>query len=109
VALAVVVSVIILTWGMLHRQSTFSDYGEESQAFLDQLQETYTELPEGSTLYVVDPPASLLFADDGLFLRPAVALYYPGVETKVVAQDEVAEIVSSMGDDDRILFFERDR
>jgi len=109
VAVAVVVSVIILTWGMLHRQSTFSDYGEESQAFLDQLQETYTELPEGSTLYVVDPPASLLFVDDGLFLRPAVALYYPGVETKVVAQDEVAEIVSSMGDDDRILFFERDR
>ena len=65
-------------------------------------------LPPGSTLYVVDVPPALLFAGGSFFLTPAVQWYYPGVETKVVARDEVAEIASSMGDDDRILFFERD-
>jgi len=103
---AVVVSVVILSWGMLHRQSTFSDYGEESQAFLDQLQETYTELPEGSTLYVVDPPASLLFADDGIFLRPAVALYYPGVTVKNLRQDQLSEVADSFGDQDFVFTYE---
>jgi len=103
---AVLVSVVILSWGMLHRQSTFSDYGEESQAFLDQLQATYAELPEGSTLHVVDPPASMLFVGDGVFLRPAVALYYPGVTVKNLRQDQLSEVADSFGDQDFVFIYE---
>jgi hypothetical protein len=105
-AAAVLVSAVILSWAMLHRQSTFSEYGEESQAFLNQLQETYTDLPEGSTLYVVDPPGSLLFAGDGLFLRPAVGLYYPGVTVSNLGHDQLSEVADSFGDQDYVFTYE---
>ena len=104
-AAAVVVSAVILTWGMLHRLDTFGDQAEESQAFLDQLQQTYTELPEGSTLYVVDPPGSLLFADDGLFLRPAVGIYYPGVSVKNLSHDQLPQVAASFGDQDYVFTY----
>jgi len=52
---------------------------------------------------VLDPDAGGPF-----FMTPAVQWYYPGVETKVVARDEVAAIESSMGDQGRILFLERE-
>jgi hypothetical protein len=91
---------------MLHRQNTFSEYGEESQAFLDQLQVAYTQLPEGSTLHVVDPPASLLFVDDGVFLRPAVALYYPGVAVNSLRQDQLSEVAGTFGDEDFVFTYE---
>jgi hypothetical protein len=105
-ATAVVVSAVILTWGMLHRQDTFGDQAEESHAFLNQLQETYTSLPQGSTLYVVDPPASLMFGDDGLFLRPAVRLYYPGVTVKNLRYDQLPQVASSFGDGDYVFTYQ---
>ena len=65
-------------------------------------------LPAGSTLYVVDAPPARLFAGGPFFMTPAVQWYHPGVETKVVGPHAVAEVQSSMGDQNRILFFERD-
>lgn len=106
---AIVIAVIPpLAWGTLHHQGSMAETGRDSQALLTQLRETYPSLPAGSTLYVVDAPPALLFAGGPFFMTPAVQWYYPDVDTKVVAEDEVAQIASSMGDDDRILFFERE-
>lgn len=96
-----------LTWGTLHHMGNFSDGSRDSQLFIEQLRDTYPSLPEGSTLYVVDPPFTLLFAGGPFFLTPAVQWYYPGVEAKNITAEEAADIASVMDDQDHIIFYDR--
>ena len=106
-ATAVVVAAVVLTWGMLHRLDTFGEQGEESHAFLEQLQATYTELPQGSTLYVVDPPRVLFFADIPLYLGPAVHMFYPEVDgVSGVTRSQYDEIAPTLGGNDFVLFYQ---
>ncbi len=106
VALIVVVAPA-LSWGTLHHQDTFSDGVRDGQLFLDQLREEYPSLPEGSTLYVVDPPFTLLFAGGPFFLTPAVQWYYPGVEAKNITEEQALEIAGTMSDQDHIIYYDR--
>ena len=94
-----------LSWGTLHHERTFSDGARDGQLFLEQLRDTYPSLPEGSTLYVVNPPPTLLFAGGPFFLTPAVQWYYPGVEAKNITAERAAEIAKTMSGQDHIIYY----
>lgn len=77
-ATAVLCGVMLwLGWLNVDYQGFLGSRGQEADAFLTALKETYPQIPEGSRLIVTDHPRSLSFAeDDGMMLRPAVRIAY---------------------------------
>lgn len=103
---AVAVSAVILIVVALHREDTFSRGATEARAVLDQLQAQYPTLPAGSTLHVVDPPASTIFVDKPLFLEPEVRLYYPGVaRVDFLSRDQLPKLEDSLGENEFVFIY----
>jgi len=104
---AVAIAAVILVVGAVHREDTFSRGSEEAHALLDQLQAQYPTLPAGSTLHVVDPPASTIFLDTPLFLEPEVRLYYPGLaKVDFLSQDQLPKLRESLGENEFVFIYE---
>lgn len=102
-----VVALVLATALTVRHERNFNDNAHESEAVLNQLEETYPTLPVGSTLYVVDAPESMLFGDTPLYLEPAVRMYYPDVASvRNVSQSQYEELAPTLGENDFVLFYE---
>lgn len=99
--LAVLAAVLFIADGNAAVRAFNENSPEAHQAFVDRLRSTYTELPEGGTLYAVDPPF-ILAVFNAYILDTTVRMYYPevGKVEVVYSTDPLPEL----GPNDRLFF-----
>jgi hypothetical protein len=76
---ATALAAIMVWFGVIHvrHQHWLTAKGEEAEAFIHALKETYPTLPADGRLIVTDyPPTLSLTRDDGYMLRPAIRIAY---------------------------------
>jgi hypothetical protein len=74
--------------GLAHQRDVTT---QDNRSFIARLRERVPPLPPGSTLYVVNPPLNLAIFN-GVWLEPAVELYYGDVTVHHISAEQVATI-----------------
>jgi hypothetical protein len=79
---------------------------DDNQAWVEQLQRKFPELPDGGTLYVANPPF-ILALFDGVTIQPTAGYYYPHLGRVVLFDKrDFLAVEAKLGPNDRVYVFD---